>query len=65
MRSYIFTPRERRVIQAWSRGEKVNIVEIDRLLWRFRTFRNLASDVELYLLIRERLKAKPLPTKTT
>jgi len=65
MRSYIFTPRERRVIQAWFRGEKVSIIEIDRLLWRFRTFRDLASDVELYLLIGKKLRAKPSKTIST
>jgi len=55
MRSYIFTPRERKVAQAFLEGRiPPTGKEIGMIRLRIRTFKNLASDVELYLKLRSR-----------
>jgi len=53
LRSYIFTDRERRIVEALLRGERVSRVEVAKIKHRIRRFTQLSSDVELYL----RLKA--------
>ena len=54
MRSYIFTAKERTVINAFLKGE---VPFTDHLLSQIRTrvkqFRGLSGDVELYLRLRE------------
>jgi hypothetical protein len=65
MRSYIFTHRERRILQQWLRGLKVDGIILSKVLYRFRSFKAIEGDVELYLAVRERLKAKPSKTVST
>ena len=61
MRSYIFTPLERRILEGWLRGEvDSRDVRLRKVLSRVRLFRRLAEDVELYLAVRRRL-TEPKP----
>jgi hypothetical protein len=56
MRSYIFTPKERVIIKSFLEGQ---ITSKDRtfhvIVSRFRHFRELAGDVDLYLALGRRL----------
>jgi hypothetical protein len=65
MRSYIFTPLERRILQRWLQGQDTEPKVLSVILARVRGFEALASDVELYLSVRRRLKAKPSKTAST
>jgi len=65
MRTRIFTPRERILLKAWLRGEKVDTKTMSVILARIKYFRALPGDVELYLRARRRLKAKPPPAGPT
>jgi uncharacterized membrane protein len=57
MRTYIFTNRERRIIQAFLNGEKVDSMDMARIRYMVRTFKTLASDVQLYLTFRKAISA--------
>lgn len=57
MRTYIFTPRERKIIEAWLRNESVDAKSLSTIVARLRGFRQLERDVELYL--KAARKAKP------
>ncbi len=65
MRTRIFTPRERSLLEAWLRGEKVDTKTMSVILARIKYFRTLPGDVELYLKARRRLMAKPSKTVPT
>ena len=58
MRSYIFTPKEKRAIEAFLSGQ---LPVTDHLLSQVRTrmkqFTRLNSDVDLYLRLREAVSA--------
>jgi len=59
MRSYIFTRKERQVINGFFRDKvKAGDNVMRQIVARVRSFEDLASDVELYLELRRRL-AKP------
>jgi hypothetical protein len=54
MRSYIFTPLERKRIIAFLNGEiPPGDVSIKKIRFRVKTFERLREDVELYLRVRE------------
>jgi hypothetical protein len=54
MRSYIFTPKEREVINGFFEGDiEIGDDIMRQIVYRMRTFENLAGDVQLYLRLRE------------
>lgn len=54
MRSYIFTPKEREVIAGFFEGKvKAGDDIMRQIVSRLRSFKDLASDVELYRRLRE------------
>jgi hypothetical protein len=65
MRSYIFTAREREVIQAFLEGRIPETgKDIGMIRLRIRTFRNLSSDINLYLKLRQRFAESKTTTST-
>jgi hypothetical protein len=58
MRKYIFTERERRIIEAYLSGATTKGVDIARLRYNLKVFKRLGEDVELYLRFREAVSAK-------
>jgi len=60
MRSYIFTDRERRIVEAMLKGETVSRLEVAKINHRVRRFARLRNDVDLYL--RLRALTKPVTT---
>lgn len=56
MRKYIFTPHERRLLQEFLRGNKLR--GIDTLLNRIKNAEELNHDIELFIIIREKLAKK-------
>jgi hypothetical protein len=62
MRTYIFTPLERKILRSWLNGETtLKDIRLRKVLSRIKLFKDLSIDVDLYLLIRRRLAE----TKTT
>jgi hypothetical protein len=62
MRSYVFTRKEREVISAYLRGEIRASDDIMRQVFvRMRSFKDLSSDVETYLILKGRV-AESSPT---
>ena len=59
MRSYIFTERERRIIEALLRGESVSRLDVAKIMFRLRRFSQLTKDVELYLTLCRLTESKP------
>jgi hypothetical protein len=58
MRSYIFTERERRIIQGFLSGTvKGKDPGLMVIVSRLKSFSNLAKDVELYIRLREAISA--------
>jgi len=56
LRSYIFTDRERQIIQAFLAGERVDRLDIGRIKHRARLFRKtLTSDIDLFLKLLDRI----------
>jgi hypothetical protein len=56
MRSYIFTPKERKVIEGFFAGRvKLGDDIMRQIVARLRGFTDLASDIDLYLELRSRL----------
>jgi hypothetical protein len=56
MRTYIFTPREREVIRGFLKGKVAAKDHAVRVITsRVRVFKELSSDVDLYLELRRRL----------
>ncbi|MCW3993784.1 MAG: hypothetical protein NWE85_04380, partial [Candidatus Bathyarchaeota archaeon] len=54
MRSYIFTPLERKRITAFLNGEvSLSEIKIKKIRFRVKTFEALNRDVDLYLRFRE------------
>jgi hypothetical protein len=54
MRSYIFTPLERKRIKAFLNGEiSLRDITIKKIRFRVKSFEALKRDVELYLRFRE------------
>jgi len=54
MRSYIFTPRERRIIKAFLEGKiTVSDPTIQQIRSRTKSFSQLAGDVEFYVRLRK------------
>jgi len=58
LRSYIFTDRERRIVKAFLAGEKVDRLDIGRIMHRVRSFKGLPGDVDLYLALRRLAESK-------
>jgi hypothetical protein len=64
MRTYIFTAREREAIRLLLGGKiSANDERIVQLRYRLKAFRDLASDVDLYLQLSR--VAKPVTTVST
>jgi len=60
MRSYVFTRKEREVISAYLRGEIRASDDIMRQVFiRMRSFRDLSSDADIYLILRGRVAESP------
>jgi len=60
MRTYIFTSFEKKILTEWLNGEiPRGDIRVRKILSRIRLFKNLASDVELYLIVREAVSARP------
>jgi hypothetical protein len=58
MRSYIFTQNEREIIRRFFDGSvSRSDPNLMNILSRVRNFKNLASDVELYRMLREAVTA--------
>ena len=55
MRTYIFTEREREIIEAFIEGKKLPSLTVARIRHRIRTFKELESDVQLYLKLHEKI----------
>jgi hypothetical protein len=56
MRTYIFTALERKILKGWLSGEvRLSDIRLRKILSRIRLFKELASDVELYLAVIRRL----------
>jgi hypothetical protein len=54
MRSYIFTPLERKRIKAFIKGEiSIGDISIKKIRFRVKTFEALRGDVDLYLRLRK------------
>jgi len=54
MRSYIFTPAERRAIRLFLEGSlKASDPKVAYIISRVKGFRDLAGDVDLYIRLRE------------
>jgi hypothetical protein len=54
MRTYIFTPLERRILMDWLDGRiPRSDIRVRKILSRVRLFKDLAEDVDLYLRVRE------------
>jgi hypothetical protein len=54
MRSYIFTVKERETINRFFEGKaKLGDDIMREIVWRLRSFKDLASDVELYIRLRK------------
>ena len=60
MRTYIFTERERRILEAHLAGGEVDSIEVSKIMHRIRKFKTLFEDVYLYLRVR-----KTMPTTST
>ena len=58
MRSYIFTDRERRIVEGLLRNEKVSRIDVAKIMFRLRRFTRLAEDVELYMTLRRIAESK-------
>lgn len=54
MRTYIFTERERSIIKALLEGQKLPSLTVARIKHRVKTFKELESDVQLYLKLHEK-----------
>jgi len=52
MRSYIFTERERSILQAFASGSNVDMTEVSKILYRFKMYKQLPIDIDLFLRIR-------------
>jgi len=59
MRTYIFTPRERTILKKWLEGAEVSSLDLARLKYYFKTFKQLPKDISLYLKVAEKWKVKP------
>ena len=53
MRAYIFTDRERRILEAFATGGKLDNTEASKILDKIRRHQTLFEDVYLYLRIRK------------
>jgi len=53
MRTYIFTSRERRILEAYLTKTDVDKIEVSKIMHRIRKFKTLFDDVYLYLRVRK------------
>ena len=53
MRTYIFTERERRILEAYLTNINVNKIEVSKIMHRIRKYKTLFEDVYLYLQVRK------------
>ncbi|UCD26094.1 MAG: hypothetical protein JSW19_00230 [Candidatus Bathyarchaeota archaeon] len=60
MRTYIFTKRERRIIEAYVTSRPVDSIQVSKIIHRIRKYNTLFEDVYLYLQVR-----KTMTTQTT
>jgi len=59
MRTYIFTDRERRILQAYVTIADVDRIEVSKIMHRIRKFQTLFDDVYLYLQVRKTMTTTP------
>jgi hypothetical protein len=65
MRTYIFTPVERKAIENFLAGKiRVSDPSIRMILTRVRTFKDLVADVALYEKLSLRLRESPKASST-
>jgi hypothetical protein len=58
MRTYIFTARERRVISSFLEGKTpINDAALEQIRSRVKSFVELSGDIDVYLRLREAVKA--------
>lgn len=57
MRTYIFTDRERRILEAYLINADVDKIAISKIMHRIRKYRTLFDDVYLYLRVRKTMTA--------
>jgi len=55
MRAYVFTERERRILKAFINGKPFDRIELSKILYRFRQYETLLTDIDLYLTVRRRV----------
>jgi hypothetical protein len=53
MRTYIFTDRERRILEAFVTGSNVDRTEVSNIMHKIRKHQALFEDVYLYLRVRK------------
>ena len=53
MRTYIFTNRERRILEAYLTNADVDKIAVSKIMYRIRKYRTLFEDVYLYLRVRK------------
>jgi hypothetical protein len=63
MHSRIFSERERNLLKAWIEGRSVDTISLSKILYRFRVFKTLESDISLYLAVKR--KAEPKTATST
>ena len=57
MRSYIFTGRERRILEAHLINADVDRIAVSKIMHRIRKYKTLFDDVYLYLKVRKTITA--------
>ena len=55
MRTYIFTNRERRILESYLIGASVDKVAVSKIMHRIRKYKTLFDDVYLYLSVRKKM----------
>jgi len=53
MRTYIFTDRERRILEAYLTNTDVDKIALSKIMHRIRKYGTLFEDVYLYLRVRK------------
>jgi hypothetical protein len=53
MRTYIFTDRERHILEAFVTGSEVDRTKVSKIMHRIRKHQALFEDVYLYLRVRK------------
>jgi hypothetical protein len=57
MRTYIFTKRERRILEAYLTDAEFDRIDLSKIMHRIRKYKTLFDDVYLYLRVRKAMTA--------